>query len=646
MCGITGIVDNQSKFSAEELQETVNRMNDTIRHRGPDDCGIWVDANAGVALGHRRLSIIDISQMGHQPMVSNSGRYVIVFNGEIYNYKSIKNNLGKKGVMIQWRGHSDTEVFLEAIETLGLEAVLKDANGMFAFALWDREEHALILGRDRMGKKPLYYGWVGRSFVFASELKSLKVIPDFTGTIDQGALTLMLKFGTVPQPYSIYKGIYKLPPATMAIFKESVISRPEDYSPWVDGEKTHPISFWDARKWMKKTSSEELGCSEYEAIDMLEELLRDSVRLRMLSDVPVGGFLSGGLDSSAVVTFMQQQSQIPVKTFTIAYTDKQKKDAYYANLVAKHLCTDHNVMTVTPEKIKELLPKIADVMDEPNADRSQLIAFMLSKFTREKVTVALSGDGGDELFAGNQRQIGADWFYNYWMKKVGVVPDFIRSIFAFLVTKIHINKKINDFAASLPYVRPEDFFRSYYEKWWDASKVALKNDAPRSLYNDPSLWLDVDDPLARVLFLDLFGRLIDIVLPKVDRVSMKASLEVRCPFIDYRVIEFSTRIPIRMKIRDGNGKWLLKQILYRYLPKDVVDRPKQTFSMPMHEWFRGPLRDWCEWILDEKRLEEQGLMNPSLIRAKWRALLEGDISWGHQLWIVMITQAWLANDGR
>jgi len=645
MCGIAGIIDTHSTQPAESLLDTIKKMTDTIIHRGPDDGGAWVDSEAGVALGHRRLSIIDLSAMGHQPMISASGRYVIVFNGEIYNYKSLQAELEKKET-IKWRGHSDTEVLLEFIERTGLKSALEMANGMFAFALWDRKERALTLARDRMGKKPLFYGWIGKTFLFASELKALRAYPGFEGDINRESVTLMLKFGQIPAPYSIFKGIYKLPAATTVTLDEKALANPDGYSPWIDGKNTHPESYWNAREWMKKTSAEPLDCSEPEAADKLDELLKDAVRMRMLADVPVGGFLSGGIDSSVVVALMQAQSPIPVKTFTIAYADPIKLDAKIAREVAKHLGTDHSELLVTPDRIKDLLPDTASVMDEPNADRSQMIAVMLSKLAREKVTVSLSGDGGDELFAGNPRQLEADWFYNNWMKRVGVVPNFARRAAAFTIKKFSKNQRLNNIANILPYVGPEDHFRAFYEKWWDASEVALNRAPVRTQYNDPSLWLDVKDPLQKVFYLDTFGRLVDIVLPKVDRVSMSVSLEVRCPLIDYRVVEFAARVPLQMKISGGDGKKLLKDVLYRYVPREMVDRPKQTFSMPMYDWMRGPLRDWSESLLDEKLLAEQGFLDAGLVRQKWGALLAGDISWGHQLWVVMMLQAWLANAGR
>jgi len=625
-------------------------MADTLRLRGPDDGGAWVDADAGIALGHQRLSIIDLSLEGHQPMHSFCGRYVIAFNGEIYNYQDIRHELEQEsqGYAIPWRGHSDTEVALAAISRWGIEAAVRRFVGMFAFALWDRTERVLYLVRDRLGEKPLYYGRMGRSILFGSELKALRAHPDFKGEINRDALALYLRHNCIPAPYSIYRGIYKLPPGTMLAVSDRDAPFPD------------PVQYWSVREAAEHGLAEPFTGSTEEAIAALDGLLRDAVGLQMVADVPLGVFLSGGIDSSTVVALMQAQSDRPVKTFTIGFNETGYNEAEHAKAVARHLGTEHTEFYVTPEEAMAVIPRLPALYDEPFADSSQIPTFLVSEMARRSVTVSLSGDGGDELFAGYNRYF---WGRSIW-KRVGWMPQPLRVAAAVALTAVSPQSwdrvfaaaksllpaklkqstpgdKIHKLAEVLAVESPEAMYRGLASHWKDPASVVLGSSEPPTALTDRRLWSDLPDFTQRMMYLDTVTYLPDDILVKVDRASMGVSLEARIPFLDHRVVEFAWRLPLSMKVRDGQGKWLLRQVLYQYVPKELVGRPKTGFDVPIDAWLRGPLRDWAEDLLGERRLSEERFFDPVPIRDKWNEHLSGARNWQYYLWDVLMFQAWL-----
>lgn len=650
MCGIAGYLTVPRQKSCDELRVTVLRMADTLRLRGPDDGGAWVDADAGIALGHRRLSIIDLSVEGHQPMHSSCGRYVITFNGEIYNYQDIRHELEQEsqGHAIPWRGHSDTEVALAAISRWGIEAAVKRFVGMFAFALWDRIERVLYLVRDRLGEKPLYYGQMGRSILFGSELKALRAHPDFKGEINRDALALYLRHNCIPAPYSIYRGIYKLPPGTMLAISGRDASLPD------------PVQYWSAREAAEQGVAEPFVGSAEEAAVMLDGLLRDAVGLQMVADVPLGVFLSGGIDSSTVVALMQAQSKRRVKTFTIGFNEAGYNEALYAKAVAAHLGTEHTELYVTPTEAMAVIPKLSAMYDEPFADSSQIPTFLVSELARRSVTVSLSGDGGDELFAGYNRYFLGQ---SIW-KRVGWMPQFLRATAAAALTAVSPQSwdrvfgaaksllpsklkqstpgdKIHKLAEVLAVESPEAMYRGLASHWKDPASVVLGASEPLTALTDRRLWSNLPDFTQRMMCLDTVTYLPDDILVKVDRASMGVSLEARIPFLDHRVVEFAWRLPLSMKVRDGQGKWLLRQVLYQYVPKELIERPKTGFGVPIDAWLRGSLREWAEALLGESRLRREGYFRPEPIRQKWREHLSGERNWQYHLWDVLMFQVWL-----
>jgi asparagine synthase (glutamine-hydrolysing) len=646
MCGIIGFWKASGHLYQDQLQVVAQRMSTALLHRGPDDEGIWTDVEAGLALGHRRLSIVDLSPLGHQPMMSANGRYVIVFNGEIYNFLELRHDLTQLGH--HFRGHSDTEIMLASFSEWGLDKAIRRFNGMFAFALWDRQERILHLGRDRLGEKPLYYGWQDNTFLFASELKALKAHPDFRSEINRDALTLFLRYSNVPSPYSIYQGIYKLPPGTILSWN-GVDAHPD------------PFTYWSAKEVAELGIAEPFMGPESEAVIQLEALLLEAVKLRMVADVPLGAFLSGGIDSSTIVALMQAQSSQPVKTFTIGFNEEAYNEAKHAKAVAQHLGTDHTELYVNPKEALEVIPKLPILYDEPFSDVSQIPTFLVSQLAKHQVTVSLSGDGGDELFAGYKRYIWGQkiWQAINWMPKTlrhnsaraitSISPESWNRVFAniniFLPTRTkqpEFGNKLHTLSEvmTLPNGK-EILYKRLVSHWEEPTALVIDGLEPPTTLSNSQNRAQLPDCTECMMYLDTVTYLPDDILVKVDRASMSVSLEGRIPFLDHRLVEFAWRIPLSMKIRNGQGKWLLRQVLYKYVPRNLVDRPKTGFGVPIDSWLRGPLRDWAEGLLNEDRLKNEGFFNPKPIRQKWEEHLCGTASWEYYLWDVLMFQAWL-----
>jgi asparagine synthase (glutamine-hydrolysing) len=647
MCGIAGIVHSRrapSRLNDGELVSAVACMADALVHRGPDDGGVWADTEAGVALGHRRLSVVDVSSLGHQPMASACGRFTTVFNGEIYNHRVLRRELELAGH--RFRGHSDTEVLLAATAAWGLEPALERFNGMFAFALWDAHARTLRLVRDRLGEKPLYYGRVGHSVVFGSELKALVAHPRFDRRIDRNALTLYFRYGFVPGPFSIYEGISKLPPGSLVTIDAEL------------SQVSAPVVYWSARHVAEEGAAHQFSGSASDAIEQLDLLLRDAVRMRMEADVPLGAFLSGGIDSTTIVAIMQKESSRPVKTFTIGSHDRSLDEAPRARRVAAHLGTDHAELYVTGHDVLDVVPRLPHLYDEPFADASQIPTVLVSRLARGEVTVALSGDGGDELFGGYHRHFQGLW------QKLGWIPHGLRREAADLLsllspsegrqsgltrhlnaaplaTRYRVADKLYKLAALLPAQSPEDMYVRMASHWKTPATLVLGATEPKSTVTDSARWVNVQDPTARIMYLDMVTYLPDDILAKVDRASMAVSLEARVPFLDHRVVEFAWRVSPQMKVQGGRGKWLLRQLLYQYIPQALVEGPKKGFSVPIRAWLQGPLRDWSEALLSRERVDADGILNPALVEAVWKDFIDNGQHWEHLLWDVLMFQAWL-----
>jgi len=663
MCGFAGFID--PKGHLDQPEKYLQQMTRVLSHRGPDDSGTWFDEITGVGLGHRRLSIVDLSPEGHQPMVSTCGRYVIAYNGEIYNYLEIRKELEQKETsrMIAWRGHSDTEVALEAISTWGIEGALKRFNGMFAFALWDLKERVLHLARDRLGEKPVYYGWEGDILLFGSELKALRVNPAFNGQIDRNALTLFFRYNYVPAPYSIYQGIYKLPPASLLTIPLDKMKNKNAFSPFSDTQQADglsPVSYWSVGKVAEYGTGLYFNGAINDAVDELEQLMLDAVGMRMEADVPLGAFLSGGIDSSMVVSLMQAQSSRPVRTFSIGSYDQAYDEAVNAKAVAKHLGTDHTQLYVSPEEAQRVIPRLPQLYDEPFADASQIPTFLVSQMARQHVTVSLSGDGGDELFAGYNRHF---WVRSIWNRiskiprplrsgaskgMMAISPESWNSMFlgmgALLPERFREGlpgNKLHKLAGALASKSPEDMYLRLVSNWPEPELLVIGGSEYRTVVTETCQWPNLSDFTERMMYLDLVSYLPDDILVKVDRASMGVSLESRVPFLDHRLVEFSWRVPLSMKIKDGKGKWILRQLLNKYVPHELVEGPKKGFGLPIDDWLRGPLRDWVESLLDETRLRHEGYLNPELVRHVWNQHLVGKCNSHQKLWGVLMFQAWL-----
>jgi asparagine synthase (glutamine-hydrolysing) len=644
MCGIAGFIDTTQSLGNERLKAIASAMADTLRHRGPDAGGSWVDERAGIALGHRRLSILDLSQEGDQPMFSSRQQYVIVFNGEIYNFEDIRKEI-EDGATVRWRGHSDTEVMLAAFERWGIEAAVKRLVGMFSFALWDRKERVLWLVRDRLGEKPLYYGWMGKTFLFGSELKAVVAHPEFTGDVDRDVLTVYLRHNYIPAPYCIYRGISKLLPGSL--LKVSLDSAGP-------GRSLIPTSYWSVREAAETGAACPFKGSEAEAREHLDALLRKTIKDQMVADVPLGAFLSGGVDSSTVVALMQAQSARPVKTFTIGFHEKSYNEAENAASVASHLKTEHRELYVSSSDALAVIPRLPILYDEPFSDSSQIPTFLVSEMTRRYVTVSLSGDGGDELFGGYTRYL---WASKIW-RNIGWVPVSARRAIASglgrissrqwnstMLSRLLRQPRLADRASKLAEILSVPSMNGLYfllvSHWTDPEHLVAGAHEPATALTDQSRWANLPDFESHMMYLDSISYLPDDIMQKVDRAGMAVSLESRTPFLDHRVVEFAWQLPIHMKIRRGESKRLLRQVLYQYVPKELIERPKMGFGVPIDSWLRGPLRDWAEALLDEKRLKAEGFFYSEPIRQKWKEHVSGDRNWQYHLWDILMFQSWL-----
>ncbi|HOD12735.1 MAG TPA: asparagine synthase (glutamine-hydrolyzing) [Candidatus Omnitrophota bacterium] len=645
MCGIVGFIDPSWRKKSQQLDYFVTLMADTLRHRGPDDQGIWIDENNGVAFGHRRLSIIDLSQEGHQPMVSRDGRYIIVFNGEVYNFKALRKDLELHGV--QFLGHSDTEVVLSAISHYGLEKAMAKFNGMFAFALWDRSDKILYLCRDRLGEKPLYYGFINNSFVFASELKAFAEFPGFDKEINRQAVASYLRYNCIPAPHSIFKNIRKLFPGELLEFD----SVSQDI-------KTH--FYWSASNAaMAFDATNKLRTFE----DMLREgkfLLKDAVKIRMESDVPLGVFLSGGIDSSLITALMQEQSTVPIKTFTIGFDDQRYNEAQDAKQVAEYLGTDHTCFHATAKDALKVIPELPKIYDEPFADSSQIPTILVSRLAKQHVTVCVSGDGGDEIFGGYNRHV---WLDKIW-KKIELVPHGVRrslssflsicspdkfeagfeSLKQILPEQLRVRSpgiKFQKFLDCLAALNEDEAYLNLTSHWKNSEEVVLGDFNRLERFAGLSSMDSLGDLKRQMMYCDMTNYLPNDILTKVDRASMSASLESRAVFLDHRLVEYAWKLPTDVLINKNGSKLILRNILSKYLPATYWERPKMGFAVPLDDWLRGPLKDWADDLLSSDYLRRKGFFDHKIISQKWQEHKKGSRNWQFELWDILMFNAWL-----
>ena len=652
MCGFAGFLDRHAGADNSNRARRAAAMASALVHRGPDDEGAWSEGS--VALAHRRLSILDLSPAGHQPMQSADGRYVIAFNGEIYNHLVLRAELESTHAALHWRGHSDTETMLAAVVAWGVEAALQRFVGMFAFALWDRFEKRLILARDRIGEKPLYYGWQNSALLFGSELKALAAHPAWSPEVDREALTLFMRYGYVPEPWSIYRGIRKLPPGCWLDLREDAAA----------GHYPEPCAYWSASAMVQGGLQNRITDST-NALAELELRLGRAIARQSIADVPLGAFLSGGVDSSAVVALMQAQSRLPVRTFTIGFHEAGFNEAGHAKTVALHLGTDHTELYVTPEQAQAVIPKLPALYDEPFADSSQIPTHLVAQLARQHVTVALSGDGGDELFGGYNRYL---WAREIW-RRIGILPVGMRRAAAQAVTglspqrwdalarlmspllprRLRISQfgdRLHKLASILDAASPDALYRRLLSQQQNPAEVVIGGSESPTWADQQLVAANLEDFTERMMCHDLMAYLPGDILTKVDRAAMGVSLETRIPLVDHEVVEFSWRVPQSMKVRGSESKWLLRQLLYKYVPRELIERPKQGFGIPLDQWLRGPLREWAETLLDSERLRREGYLDPLPIRQKWEEHLSGRRNWQYWLWNVLMFQAWLeANFG-
>jgi asparagine synthase (glutamine-hydrolysing) len=642
MCGIAGFIDR----SAQEPDELCRRMARALAHRGPDDQGVWTDRECGVALGHQRLAILDLSPAGHQPMRSRRDRFVIAFNGEIYNHLSIRRELEGAQLAPPWLGHSDTETLLAAIEAWVLRGALERCVGMFAFALWDRKERRLSLARDRCGEKPLYYGRQGTAFLFASELKALYLHPAFHRQLSGGALALYLRHNYVPEPYCIYDDIHKLAAGTYVEID-------------AHGNAGDVTAYWSALAAIEASQAAPFRGEPAAAAEELERILGDAIAGQMVADVPLGAFLSGGVDSSLIVALMQARSARPVRTFTIGFAEAAYDESRYARAVAAHLGTEHTELIVSPAQALAVIPRLPAMYDEPFADSSQIPTALICQLARTHVTVCLSGDAGDEVFGGYTRYVLAGRIWS----TIGHIPKPLRRMAERLVRTLSPDDWDRRFQAVAPLLPRHwrqarlgdrlhkagdlltadtraEVYRALVSHWSRPGSICAGAEEPRSRLMELMDNCRLRHFEEAMMFWDLMTYLPGDILVKVDRAAMAVSLETRVPMLDHRVIEFAWRLPLDMRLRNRQGKWLLRQLLYRHVPRELIDRPKMGFGVPIDAWLRGPLRDWAETLLSEARLRSEGIFDPLPVRQRWREHVEGKRNWAYLLWDVLMFQAW------
>jgi asparagine synthase (glutamine-hydrolysing) len=639
MCGITGFWDQQQRFAHQVNTEIAQQMAEAIMTRGPDSCGVWQHPHNGLVFGHRRLSIVDLSPTGHQPMRSHSGRTVLAYNGEIYNTAELRQALQEEG--ITFRGTSDTEVIVEGCERWGVKGATEKLIGMFAFALWSEVEQKLYLVRDRLGKKPLYWGWQDDILFFGSQLKSFFKHPDWRGTIDYEALALYFQYNYVPTPYSIFKGIHKLPAGHIL---------------WLDGSgKSQTEAYWSLGEVIQKARIQPFHGSDEQAVNMLDQLLRDAVKRRMIADVPLGAFLSGGIDSSTIVALMQAQSTEPVRTFSIGFHEKEYDEAGHARAIAEFLGTHHTELYLPIHQAAELIPTIPEWCDEPFADSSQIPTYLVSQLAREQVVVSLSGDGGDELFAGYNRYHQGEVLWrtarllpDRLRQKVadGILyfsPEFWDSVGKVIPPRWrpkNVGHKAHVFAEVLTCRRYEDYYHRCVSFWPQPEALVSHPLGPIRRFVDEIETHFLMSPIEKMQYWDMLTYLPDDILAKVDRASMAVSLEVRVPFLDHRVVAWSWSLPLSFKVRQGQGKWILRQVLDRYIPRTLMKRPKMGFGVPIELWLRHGLQEWAATLLDPKRLYEEGILNPMCITERLNQHLKGQRNWCYSLWGILMFQAW------
>jgi len=656
MCGVVGFVDIRLQVSADANSQEIERLTDTLVHRGPDDRGVWNDPQSGVYLGHRRLSVIDLSSAGHQPMMSASGRYVIVYNGEIYNFQELRQELIKSGDC--FRGSSDTEVLLALIERYGLERALGSIKGMFAFGLWDKNDQVLHLARDRVGEKPLYFGWSGGRFIFASELKAIRGNSQWRNNISRNSLSSFLRYSYVPAPWTIFEGIFKL---SAGAYLSIPLARLRAQSSIALANQSRPPQvnhYWRMPKPCR-ASNPHIDLDKDVIEDRLHELLRSTVSRQIISDVPVGALLSGGIDSSTIVAIMQSVASGPVKTFTIGFNEGEYNEADHAREIARRLGTDHTELFVTGKDALDVIPRLPRIYDEPFADSSQIPTILVSELARASVTVALSGDGGDELFGGYTRYFWA----NDVQRKLSRVPKAIRPAIGrglrlmgaerwqrfydlmepFVPSQLRVKNagsKIHTLARLVEDANEASLYLNLISHWKAPNSIVNHGVEHHTIHMDSFVPADPDDFVERMMYLDSTNYLPDDILVKVDRASMSVSLETRIPFLDHEIIEFAAQVPLRYKVQDRTGKIPLRRILGRYVPEEVFDRPKMGFGVPIDHWLRGPLRDWACDILSEVRIEREGLLNSREVTRKLTDHLSGKCDWQYPLWAVLMFESW------
>ena len=624
MCGISGFIS--SKPLTDSATQVLQSMATATTHRGPDYAGAWQDAEMGIGLSHTRLAIVDLSPAGHQPMRSACDRYVIAFNGEIFNHMALRAELQAEGQAPAWRGHSDTETLLACFAAWGLKKTLQATVGMFAIALWDKQEQVLTLARDRMGEKPLYWGWCGDTLLFGSEIKALKAHPVFRADVDRNSLVLLLRYNYIPAPHCIYQGIEKLSAGYFVQIKQGQ-----------NRQDVAPTAYWSLKTVVEAGMANPFSGSDAQAVDQLEQQLSTSIGLQMLADVPLGAFLSGGVDSSTVVALMQQQSSRPVQTFAIGFNEQGYNEAQYAKEVSAHLGTEHTELYVGADEALAVIPKLPHIYCEPFADSSQIPTFLVSQMAKQQVTVSLSGDGGDELFGGyNPYQFAP----KVW-QAISKLPLTLRKLAVNVLAGMPLPDKLHKLLQVLPAGDREAFYIVLVSHWQQPEQVVIGANAVITVPDSSASWPQVDSFEHWMMAIDAQQYMADDILVKVDRAAMANSLETRVPLLDHRVVELAWQLPLHMKIRNGVGKWILREVLYRHVPRELIERPKKGFSIPLGQWLRGPLLDWAETLLAENRLQQEGYFNVTPIRKLWAEHLSGKRDNARKLWSILMFQAWL-----